>query len=177
MNRLKFTLKAWPVIAVATIGISLLTLGVANLIGIDLPDQSQMKLVRDCFSGAFDNLKAFLNLLSVLLQVLVLAPALEETLFRLTLFKLPTLAWRRGAPIFAVASSAIFSFVHYIDYAALVSTGSFALTGWNAAFAALFFFGLAQCWLYKKTERVWCPILNHALFNLFSIALCLVIPE
>jgi membrane protease YdiL (CAAX protease family) len=47
----------------------------------------------------------------------------------------------------------------------------------DAAFIALFFFGLAQCWLYKKTERLWCPILNHCLFNLTNVVLVLLIPQ
>ena len=44
------------------------------------------------------------------------------------------------------------------------------------AFLALFFFGLAQCWLYAKTDRIWCPMLNHFLFNLTNLILLIVIP-
>ena len=35
----------------------------------------------------------------------------------------------------------------------------------------------AQCWLYKKTGRLWCPVLNHALFNLTNLILLFILPE
>jgi hypothetical protein len=45
-DKLKFALKAWPVIAAATIGLCFLTQGVAKLFGIDLPDQHQVEALR-----------------------------------------------------------------------------------------------------------------------------------
>ena len=47
----------------------------------------------------------------------------------------------------------------------------------NNAFIALFFFGMAQCWLYRKTDRLWAPMLNHALFNLTNLVLLFILPE
>ena len=41
----------------------------------------------------------------------------------------------------------------------------------------LFFFGLAQCHLYRKTGSILAPALNHALFNLTNLAFLLCIPE
>ena len=47
----------------------------------------------------------------------------------------------------------------------------------DAAFLALFFFGLAQCWLYRKTDHIWCAILNHGLFNLTNLVLLFLLPQ
>ena len=85
-------------------------------------------------------------------------------------YLLRTFAMRLAAklwPYLAVLiSSALFSAAHYISQ-------PFP----DSAFIALFFFGLAQCWLYKKTDRIWCAMLNHALFNLTNVVLLLVLPR
>ena len=171
-EKLKFTLKAWPVIAAATIGLCYLTQVVASLIGIDLPDQANLELVRKYIGW-----NRTFALLCV--QVLVLVPVLEEFVFRWLLFRLPmqlarrllggqgTGDARRGmAVLVPLFSSALFSAAHYI-----------AQPWPDAAFIALFFFGLAQCWLYAKTERIWCPMLNHALFNLTNLVLLFFLPQ
>ena len=46
----------------------------------------------------------------------------------------------------------------------------------NNAFVALFFFGMAQCWLYNKTGKLWTALLNHALFNLTNLILIFILP-
>ena len=176
-EKLKFTLKAWPVIAVATIGLCFLTQGVAKLFGKELPDQQNVELMRMWLCRAFESPKAFANCMFLLAQVLVLLPAVEEVVFRQLLWKLPAGAARKAVKRFpamqawprlllAVISSALFSAAHYI-----------AQPFPDAAFIALFFFGLAQCWLYRKTDRIWCPMLNHFLFNLTNIVLLLIIPQ
>ena len=179
-NKLKFTFKAWPVIAAATIGLCFLTQGVAKLFDINLPDQHQVEVVRYVFMHAFDSARNFAITVTTLLQVLLIMPILEEFLFRWLLVMMPTrrlgMAAKMSAVPLVVFSSALFSFAHYIDYSSLVNGRGFALTGWNAAFIALFFFGLAQCWLYRKTERIWFPFLNHGLFNLTNLALLFVLP-
>lgn len=160
MNQnLKTTLKAWPVIAAITIGLCFLTQRVASLLGFELPDQQNVEVVRQWLMHAFDSAGKFGTCALLLAQVLILLPALEEAIFRL-----PT-RWLRGTSWW-VLSSALFSAAHYI-----------AQPFPDAAFIALFFFGLAQCWLYKKTGRIWCPILNHCLFNLTNVVLVLVIPQ
>ena len=169
MNNMKTTLKACPVIALATTGLCLVTQGVAKLFGIDLPDQGQIEVVRKYIGWN-------LTFALIVVQVVAIAPAIEELIFRLLLFKVPTKLFRSQVAATAVVSSAVFSFLHYIDYEGLFKSGKFALSGWNAAFIALFFFGMAQCWLYRKTDRIWCPMLNHALFNLTNVALLLVVP-
>jgi len=160
-SHLKFTLKCWPVIAGAAIGLCYLTQQVASWFGITLPDQANIEIVKR-YAG-WNRTFAFLCL-----QIIVLLPALEELAFRYLLFCLPNKFFTFRFSFFTTAaiSSLLFSAAHYI-----------AQPWPDAAFIALFFFGLAQCWLYKKTGRLWCPILNHALFNLTNLILLFIIPE
>lgn len=160
------TLRAWPVIAGVTIGLCFLTQHVAKLFGIDIPDQQNIDIVRQWLKHAFDSAENFATCTFLLTQVLILLPIIEEAIFRGLLWKLPSrLLWRILRLALAVLSSALFSAAHYI-----------AQPFPDAAFLALFFFGLAQCWLYAKTDRIWCPMLNHFLFNLTNLILLLVIP-
>ncbi len=184
MKNLKFTLKAWPVIAAATIGLCYLTQLVAKWFGIELPDQANIELVKR-YAGWN---RTFILLCA---QVIILMPAIEELIFRYCLFRLPIKVGRalrahrnhdsaETAPLndcgeagvlalpltVATISSILFSAAHYL------------FQPWpDAAFIALFFFGLAQCWLYKKTARLWCAILNHGLFNLTNLVLLFILPE
>ena len=79
----KLTLQAWPVIALATIGLCYLTQTVAKWFGIELPDQANIELVKRYLGWN----KTFILLC---VQVLVLMPAVEELIFRFLIFKLPT---------------------------------------------------------------------------------------
>ena len=156
IEKLKFTLKAWPGIALATIGVSVLTEYVSGLVGYPLREQALMDAVRRMagWNAAFASL-AF--------QVLVVAPVLEETVFRFVLWKLPRPGRLRIA---AVTSSVLFAGAHYLQMP------------WpDSAFLALFFFGMAQCWLYRKTDALWCPMLNHALFNATNLVLVFALPK
>ena len=166
MSSLKQTLKSWPLIALLTIGLCYLTQTVAKLFGIELPDQANIELVKR-YAGWN---KTFILLCA---QVIILMPALEELIFRWLLWRLPTrtLDFRRktegkGGILIAIFSSVLFSAAHYL------------FQPWpDAAFLALFFFGLAQCWLYRKTAHLWCAILNHGLFNLTNLVLLFILPE
>ncbi len=204
MNRLTFTLKAWPVIALATIGLCFLTKTVAGWLGIDLPDQQNIDVVRQYLTQAFDSPKLFGTAAFLVAQVVVLMPAVEELVFRWLLFRLPQrlLTRRReltrgtgaaGETRGALSSirsfdhSIIRSFDHSIirsfDYSiilfssTLFAAAHYLAQPWpDAAFLALFFFGLAQCWIYRKTGRLWCAMLNHALFNLTNLVLLFILP-
>ena len=166
MSSLKTTLKSWPIIAIATISLCYLTQLVAKAFGIELPDQANIELVKR-YAGWN---KTFVFLCA---QVLVLMPAIEELIFRWLLWRLPTrtLDLRRKTegkcdlPV-AIVSSLLFSAAHYL-----------AQPFPDAAFIALFFFGLAQCWLYRKTGHLWCAILNHGLFNLTNLILLFILPQ
>lgn len=152
MKNLKFTLKAWPVIALATIGLCYMTQLVAGWAGYTLNEQANVDLIRK-MAGLN---KTFLT--NVLL-VCVIMPILEELVFRLPLKWLTSWGW-------AVVSSILFSAAHYL-----------AQPWPDNAFLALFAFGLAQTWLLKKTGTIWSPILNHALFNATNLVLLFLIPQ
>ena len=90
-----FTFKAWPVVALATIGLCYLTQTVAGWFGISLPDQQNIEIVRRCLTQAFASAKHFGVAAFLVLQVVVLLPVAEELVFRGLLFRLPQRAWRK----------------------------------------------------------------------------------
>ncbi len=162
-KRLVFTLKAWPAVFGITVALSYLTeLFAKHAFGVEFPEQAQVQVMRDLFKSGNVALIA-VNLVLVLLAM----PAIEEVLFR----------WitRFGMWLWAPMAAA-FSLAHYIDYGRLAANGEFAFTGWNGAFLALFLFGLCQSWIYRKTGRLWCAMLNHALFNTTNLVLLFIIP-
>ena len=168
-NRLKITLKAWPVIAIATIALCFLTEATAGLLGIELPEQKNVELVRLIFKNAFASPKAFGVCVFNLALIVAILPFVEEWLFRWGLFKVVCrgrLGTERPSALTvaaALVTSVLFSAAHY-----------FAQPWPDNAFVALFFFGLAECWLYRRTERLWCAVLNHALFNFANLVLLLL---
>lgn len=152
MKNLKFTLKAWPVIALATIGLCYLTQLVAGWAGYSLQEQANVDLIRQMVGWN----ATFLTNLAL---VVVIMPIAEEVVFRLPLKWLTSWGW-------AIISSVLFSAAHYL-----------AQPWPDNAFLALFAFGLAQVWLLKKTGTIFSPILNHALFNATNLVLLFVIPQ
>jgi len=222
-SNLHLTLKAWPVIAVATIGLCYLTQQVASWFGIALPDQQNIAIVKQHAGWN----KTFVSLC---FQILILLPVLEELYFRYFVYRraqepitkrnllfalIPTLAffafalgiWHNPklhalflSKMTAAAFFLSFGFGLVVEYIARVflcrpvaKTSVWSIAAFSAilfsaahyifqpfpdaAFVALAFFGFAQCWLYRKTDRLWCPMLNHALFNLTNLVLLFIIPE
>lgn len=123
-------------------------------------------------------------ILAVPLTVLV-APAMEELIFRGALYRLPSkLASDMRTPekfvasaslAFAVLSSALFSFAHYVAFEEVFAGRGFVLRPISNAFFALFLLGVVWCWLYHRTKSIWCNMLSHALFNVVNLALALLI--
>ena len=155
-ENLKTTLKAWPVITLSTLALCLLTQKFALLIGIELPDQANLSIV---LNAAGWNWK-FAVLVA---QIVIILPVIEELMFRLPLKAVQKSSTATAATL-ATALSAAFSAAHYIFQ-------PFP----DSAFIALFSFGMAQCWLYRKTRNIFCPALNHALFNLTNLILLFTI--
>ena len=218
---LRTTLKAWPAVAFATIGLCFLTKAVAGWLGVDLPDQQNVAVVKRCLESAFASSRHFVAAALLVAQVVALLPAVEELLFRGLLFRLPTRLFARHFPCSisrsrpaqdppqAAQSGGIgdaalpmysgrdaspmrpqeirrhpHSIIRLFDYSIiffsslLFSAAHYIAQPWpDAAFLALFFFGAAQCALYRKTGRIWCAMLNHALFNLTNLVLLFVLPE
>ena len=173
-SKLKFTLITWLVVTTLTIGLCFITNLFAELFNIDIPKQANIETVRQLGVYTWDaivndgviNALGDRNVLSFLLNLviaLIIAPVFEEFIFRYLLWKLPN---PRRMWIGAMFSSILFSAAHYI-----------AQPFPDNAIFALFFFGMAQCWLYHKTDRIWCPMLNHCLFNLANVVLLFAFPN
>ncbi len=175
MNRnLKTTLLTWPVATLSAMALCGITGFVAQQFGFDFIDKPQ------------DTLKIMLEshgwrLALNLFLVVVFAPVMEEALFRGVLLGVPRwvrakLCARKGRAAsaheqpyllgFAIFSSVVFSACHYLQS-----------PGWDNAFLALFTFGMIQCWLYWKTNALWCPMLLHALHNGFTVATLFLFPQ
>lgn len=157
MQRLKTTLLAWPVITIAAMLLSFLTKEVAaEFFDFTLESQKSVTLLKIIAGWNTMFLKFFMN-------AVVICPVIEEIVFRYVLWRLPS---PKRFWIGAVPSSILFTAAHYIQMP------------WpDNSFVALFFFGMAMCWLYKTTDRLWCPVLLHILFNLTNLLLVITLPE
>ena len=230
-STLRLTLKAWPVIAAATIGLCYLTQTVAKGFGIELPDQANIEIVKR-YAGWN---KIFIFLCT---QILLWMPVIEEFYFRHFLYRRPQEPISRHGIFYALIPTCVIlaagvctqlgffgpashdrvlysfrtcahpwlcfwlavSLFSSFEYTIRVFLGRLIAktSAWSiavfsailfsaahylaqpfpdSAFLALCFFGLAQCWLYKKTGHLWCAILNHGLFNLTNLVLLFILPE
>ena len=226
---LRLTLKSWPVIALATIGLCYLTQTVAKWFGIELPDQANIEIVKRYAGWNW-------NFALLCFQILMLMPAFEEFYFRYFLYKRPRVDLTGRSILHALIPTVVIlllaacvplglfgpkphdyvlsefpsgpwacywlcvSALAFVEYSirvflgrliAKTSTWSIAVFSAilfsaahylaqpfpDSAFLALFFFGFAQCWLYRKTGHLWCAILNHGLFNLTNLVLLFILPE
>lgn len=162
MKSLKLTLTAWPITAIAVVGLATLTKYVFEWCGHPLPEQDQIGLAKDILMNTFTSWKHFVASTVILLETLVLAPILEELIFRFpTRFFKHKIVFGGAAALFAAA----FSAAHYLNIPYLIKTGRFDWLPLSDAFLALFVFALIQTWLYRKTKTIGAPMLNHALFN------------
>lgn len=156
-SRIKLTLLTTLVVFASAIGICQLCEVIFGL-----PEQDQVEQIRALWR------QGGLIFAATVAWILFATPAIEETLFRF-----PTRFVKH--PAFAVAISMLFSFCHYIDFAAIKSGKGFTLLPLSNAFIALFFVGLSWCWLYRRTGRLWCTMLSHSIFNAVNLVLALVI--
>lgn len=114
----------------------------------------EQQLIQDALTGGF-------SLLLAGLLAIVVAPFVEEVVFRGVLFR--SLDDRFGLVVGAVLSSAIFAFIHV----EVVTSQPLALGG-------LFAVGLVLALSYHFTGNLLIPILGHAVFNASSLAFALV---
>lgn len=161
-RRLKTTIRYAAAVFAGATAICWLTGVAAAALGFTLNDQYSLALVKNARGW---------RLVSLIALVLAGAPLWEETAFRLVLFKGPVALCRRFSlrvhkAVWAAISSTIFVALHY------GKANPFP----DNAFVALFFFGLAQCLLYEKTSRLWCPVLCHMLFNLANLLFLFILP-
>lgn len=168
---MKLALKWFVPIALTAMGLAWLSEQVALLLGFDPPPQDLVKLFTN--PDVAWTIKARYAALAVLV-----APVLEEIIFRMGLFRLCIWCGRRikkliagtGCPDNGNAAR------NFPVVAALVSGAVFAAVHLHAAtFLPLWFLGVAFAWLYNRSGTVFSPLLCHFLFNLLNLTLCLVI--
>ncbi len=164
---MRLALKWFLPVTLAAMGLAWVSEQVASLLGYDPPPQDLVRLFSD--PNAAWRVKAKFAALAV-----IVAPILEELVFRMGLFNLflrlrrklvspglPNGSGGRAAfPLFsALASGAIFAAVHFHA----------------ATFVPLWFLGVAFAWLYWKGGTIRSPMLCHFLFNAVNLTLCLVL--
>jgi membrane protease YdiL (CAAX protease family) len=158
-KKFKSTIIAWLGVTASAFAICGLTTFVFKILDVSLPPQKSLEAVL--------NSRGWRLALNVA-AVLVIAPIFEELIFRGLLFKLIIKFFKSR---FAVDGCMIFSATAFC--AAHYWKGQFP----DNAFIALFYFGIAQCILYRKTNSIWCPMLLHFLFNATNLVLLFCFPD
>jgi uncharacterized protein len=125
---------------------------VVVLVGVEDPVQQQ--LLQDALAGG-------LPLAMVALLAVVVAPFVEEVIFRGVLFR--ALADRINLPVGLVLSSVIFAGIHI----EVVASQPFALLG-------LFTVGFLLALAYHLTGNLMVAVLGHAVFNAISLGLAVL---
>ncbi len=126
---------------------------VVLLAGVEDPVEQQ--LLQDALAGG-------LPLALVALLAVVVAPLVEEVIFRGVLFR--ALADRINLPVGLVLSSAVFALIHI----EVVLSQPFALVG-------LFTVGFLLALAYYLTGNLMVAVLGHAVFNAISLGLTVLI--
>ena len=130
----------WPILVFVSI--------VSKMIFSEFTEQNIVKDVR--------KLNNFYEFLTVFIMVVIVAPVIEEILFRGLIYRV--FKGLVGPFIAAFISSILFSFVHIN----LLS------------FPYLFIFGIVLCTYYEKENTIVTPILIHSIFNGIMLTLILV---
>ena len=97
----------------------------------------------------------------------VLAPAFEESVFRLVLFNAMRQWW--GFWPGAIVSSILFGLAHAQQP---ITPAMFLSITFPLAVG-----GLILCWVYAKTNNAWASFFTHGGFNLFTLLLLLLFPQ
>lgn len=143
------------VVAGLVVAIVSYTLNAIAVLVAGVEDPVEQQLLQDALAGG-------LPLLVVALLAVVVAPVVEEVIFRGVLFR--ALADRINLPVGLVLSAAIFALIHI----EVVLSQPFALVG-------LFAVGFLLAWAYHLTGNLTVPILGHAVFNAISLGLTVVV--
>ena len=157
---MKLALKWFLLITLVAMGLAWCSEQIALLLGFDPPPQDLVKLFTD--PKVDWQIKAKFAVLA-----LVVAPILEEIIFRMGLFNLCRWIGRQ----LKRETEGKFPLV-----AALVSGVVFAAVHLHAAtFVPLWFLGVAFAGLYWKSGTIFSSMLCHFLFNLINFTLCLTV--
>ena len=131
----------------STIILSSAVLNLAKLAGITLPPQPITVFLAKADPVQF---------IAVVISAVVFAPILEEWAFRRVIFgKLATLL---SCPAAMILTSFLFSLMH----------------GNILHAPSLLLMGMILQWVMRRTSSIFCPILIHAMFNLFNLVMILL---
>ena len=156
---MKLALKWSLPITVAAMAIAWLSEQAAPFCGLDPSPQPLVELFTNPSVAIAEKVKwaAF---------AVLVAPVIEEFLFRMCLFNL--FRWT-GRKILQSGRSGAFPWA-----SAVLSGAVFAAIHFHAVtFPALLFLGAAFAWLYWKSGTIASPMLCHCIFNSVNLALCL----
>ena len=157
---MNLALKWFLPITLAAMGLAWGSEQVALLLGFNPPPQDLVKLFTDP-KVAWQIKAKFAGF------ALVIAPVVEEVIFRMGLFNLCRWIGRK----LKWGTEGKFPLV-----AALVSGAVFAAVHLHAAtFVPLWFLGVAFAGLYWKSGTIFSSMLCHFLFNLINFTLCILI--
>ncbi|TVR23879.1 MAG: CPBP family intramembrane metalloprotease [Nitriliruptor sp.] len=152
------TTGAMVAIGLATgVGVAIIsfTLNAIVVLLAGVEDPVEQQLLQDALAGG-------LPLALVALLAVVVAPLVEEVIFRGVLFR--ALADRINLPVGLVLSSAVFALIHI----EVVLSQPFALVG-------LFTVGFLLALAYYLTGNLMVAVLGHAVFNAISLGLTVLI--
>lgn len=130
----------------ASIFIYLLSLALPNYVGLLLADVSVLETIESRFPLLYDGL--------IVLLVVVIAPVVEELIFRGVLLQRWATKW--GMRRALVGSSVLFGLLHVNNPVGLT------------------LFGLAMGLAYVRTRSLWVPIVCHGLNNLAGVGIALL---
>ena len=98
-----------------------------------------------------------------LIGILLLAPVIEETLYRGLVFRS---IWRKSKAAGYIISILVFAAVHTLGYIGTADIHTLAL-----CFVRYLPAGLVLAWTYSKADNVFAPVLVHAAINAVTIGI------
>lgn len=160
-------LKWFMPITLAAMGLALFSEQVALLFGFEPPPQDLVRLFTD--PNIAWAVKAKYAAIAV-----VVAPVLEELVFRMGLYRL--CVWCGKRIVVSEDDGAGYGKSRFPIVSAMLSGAVFAVVHLHAAtFLPLWFLGVAFAWLYWRSGTVFSPMLCHFLFNTVNLVLCLTV--
>ena len=160
-NRLLGPTRTTPVMVAIGLGSGLVvavlayTLNAIAVLVTGSEEPVQQQLLQDALAGG-------LPLVLVSLLAVVVAPLVEEVIFRGVLFR--ALADRGNLGVALVVSSAVFALIHVE-----------VVLSQPAALVGLFTVGMVLAVAFHLTGNIMVPILGHAVFNAISLSLTVVL--
>lgn len=99
----------------------------------------------------------------MIIGVVILAPVIEETLYRGLVYRN---IWRKNKVAAYIVSMLVFAAVHILAY-----IGTQDITTLVLCFVRYLPAGLCLAWTYSKADNVFAPIIVHAIINAISIGI------